>query len=155
MTDLSTDFIDLLTALADTDVEFVIVGGYAVAFYGYVRATKDLDIFVRSDPANAKKLYRALAAFGAPLQAFEVTEEDFSDYGGVLQLGVPPHRIDIINRITGVAYDEAVEGAGVFDLDGREIQIISYDALVRNKLATGRDQDLLDVKILSRNRQNQ
>ena len=153
MTELTTDFIDLLTALVDAEVDFVVVGGYAVAFYGHPRATKDLDIFVRSDPANAKKLYKALAVFGAPLDEFAVTEEDFSDYGGILQLGVPPQRIDIINRITGVIYEEAIMDAGVFDLEGRAIRIIGLDALLKNKLAAGRDQDLLDAKLLSRNRE--
>ena len=150
MTELTKDFIDLLTALVDADVDFVVVGGYAVAFYGHPRATKDLDVFVRANPANAKKLYKALAVFGAPLHEFEVAEEDFSDYGGILQLGVPPQRIDIINRITGVNYEEAIQDAGVFDVEGRAIRIISLDALVKNKLAAGRDQDLLDAKSLSR-----
>lgn len=152
MTELTPDFVDLLLALADNEVDFVIVGGYAVAFHGHPRATKDLDVFVRADPVNAKKLYRALAAFGAPLDQFEVTENDFIDYGGVLQLGMPPQRIDIINRITGVTYDEAIEDMESFDLDGRLIRIIGLGALVKNKLATGRDQDLLDAKLLSRNR---
>lgn len=148
MTELSTDFVDLLTALVDSEVDFVVIGGYAVAFYGHPRATKDIDIFVRADSANAKKLYRALALFGAPLDEFEVAEEDFSDYAGVLQLGIPPQRIDIINRISGVTYDEAVKVTGIFDLEGRTIPIIGRDALVKNKLAAGRDHDLLDAKLL-------
>ncbi|MEJ7623475.1 MAG: nucleotidyltransferase [Pyrinomonadaceae bacterium] len=152
MTELTTDFIDLLTALVDAGVDFMVVGGYAVAFYGHPRATKDLDVFVRATPANAKKLYQALAAFGAPLNEFKVAEEDFSDYGGILQLGVPPQRIDIINRISGVTYDEAVENAGVFELEGRAIRIIGLDALTKNKLAAGRDQDLVDAKLLTRDR---
>ena len=148
MTELTKDFIDLLTALVDTEVDFVVIGGYAVAFHGHPRATKDLDVFVRANPANAKNLYKALALFGAPLHEFEVAEEDFSDYGGVLQLGVPPQRIDIINRITGVAYDEAILDAGLFELEGRVIRVIGLDALIKNKLATGRDQDLVDAKSL-------
>jgi len=152
MTELTPDFIDLLLALADNEVDFVVVGGYAVSFHGYSRATKDIDIFVRANAENAKKLYRALAHFGAPLHQFEVAEEDFTDYGGVLQLGIPPQRIDIINRISGVTFDEAIKDGGSFDLDGRSIRIIGLGALLKNKLATGRDQDLLDAKFLSRQR---
>jgi predicted nucleotidyltransferase len=148
MTELTPDFVDLLTALLNADVEFVVVGGYAVSFYGHARATKDIDVLVRANPANAKKLYKALAEFGAPLHAFEVAEEDFSDYEGILQLGIPPQRIDIINRITGVTYEEAIKDAGVFDLEGLAIKIIGLDALIKNKLAAGRDQDLMDAKSL-------
>jgi len=126
MTDLTPDFVDLLLALADNEVDFVVVGGYAVAFHGYARATKDLDVFVRANPTNAKKLYRALAAFGAPLDQFEVAESDFVDYGGVLQLGMPPQRIDIINRLTAVTYDEAVAGEEFFDAEGRSIKIVGF-----------------------------
>jgi len=152
MTELTPDFVDLLLALADNEVDFVIVGGYAVAFHGHSRATKDIDIFVRASSDNAKKLYRSLAIFGAPLDQFDVAENDFIDYGGVLQLGMPPQRIDIINRITGVTYDEACIDSEAFELNGRTIRIIGLTALLKNKLATGRDQDLLDAKMLSRNR---
>ncbi|HMT06434.1 MAG TPA: nucleotidyltransferase [Pyrinomonadaceae bacterium] len=150
MNELTTDFIDFLTILVDGKVDFVVVGGYAVSFHGHPRATKDLDVFVRAEPTNAKRLYNALADFGAPLHQFEVAEEDFSDYGGVLQLGIPPQRIDIINRITGVSYDEAVAESEMFELDGRRIPVIGLKALVKNKLATGRGQDLLDAQNLSR-----
>lgn len=83
MTGITTDFIDLLCCLVDSEVDFLVVGGYAVAYYGYPRATKDIDIFVRADHENAAKLYKALAEFGAPLTEFDVVEEDFSGYGGV------------------------------------------------------------------------
>lgn len=148
MTGLTTDFIDLLCCLVDGEVDFLVVGGYAVAYYGYPRATKDIDIFVRADHENAAKLYKALAEFGAPLTEFDVVEEDFSDYGGVLQLGVPPQRIDILNRISGVTYTEATVGAKLFKVLGRDICIIGIEALIKNKLAAGRDQDLVDAKKL-------
>jgi len=95
--DLPDDFRDLLIELADADADFVIVGGYAVAFHGHPRATKDLDVFVRPSPHNAAHVYRALAAFGAPLDSFEVAEADFTSYDGVLQIGVAPLRIDMLN----------------------------------------------------------
>ena len=88
MIELPDDFKDVLTCLHDAGAEFVIIGGYAVAFHGHPRATKDIDVLVRATPENAEKVYRGLAAFGAPLSAFEVSESVFATYDGVLQLGV-------------------------------------------------------------------
>jgi len=153
VTELSTDFIDLLSDLVDAEVDFLVVGGYAVAFYGHARATKDLDIFVRADPENAERLFQDLVAFGAPLGQFKVKKEDFSNYGGILQLGIAPQRIDIINQITGVTFEEALKDSKEFDIDGRTIHVIGLDALIKNKLAAGRDQDLVDAKVLSRKRE--
>ena len=90
MMDLHDDFRDLLIELADASADFVVLGGHAVAFHGHPRATKDLDILVRSTRDNAARVYHALAEFGAPLQAFEVSEADFATYGGVLQIGAIP-----------------------------------------------------------------
>lgn len=93
MIELPDDFRDLLIELADAGAEFVVVGGHAVAFHGHPRATKDLDVLVRATNNNAAKVYRALAAFGAPLSSFEIAESDFATYDGVLQIGLPPRRI--------------------------------------------------------------
>ena len=149
MIELCEDFRDLLIELCDADADFVVVGGYAVAFHGHPRATKDLDLLVRTDQRNAQKVYRALAAFGAPLDAFEVTESDFADYDGVLQIGLPPRRIDILNRATGITFDEAIAGGAGFDLEGRRIPVIGLRALLKNKRATHRKQDLADLETLS------
>lgn len=93
-------------------------------------------------------MYRALAAFGAPLQAFQVAEADFAAYDGVLQIGLPPRRIDILNRADGITFDEALHGGEAFELEGRRIPVIGFDALLRNKRAAGRAQDLADVEAL-------
>jgi hypothetical protein len=146
--ELPDDFRDLLLALADAGAEFVVVGGRAVAFHGHPRATKDLDVLVRATPANAARVYRALAAFGAQLQTFEVSEADFATYDGVLQIGAPPRRIDVINRADGIDFDEATQSGDGFDLEGRHIPVIGLDALLRNKWATGRAQDQADVQAL-------
>lgn len=148
MIELTEDFKDLLIELADAGADFVVVGGYAVAFHGHVRATKDLDVLVRPDPENARRVYRALAEFGAPLENFEVTVDDFANYSGVLQIGLPPRRIDIIKKASGITFDEARDEGLHFDLEGRRIPIIGLQALIKNKLAAGRDQDLVDVKAL-------
>lgn len=147
--DLPEDFRDLLVELADASADFVLVGGHAVAFHGHPRATKDLDILVRATRDNAARIYRALAAFGAPLQAFDVSEADFATYGGVLQIGVPPFRVDILNRADGITFDEATADGDAVEIDGRRIPVIGRAALVKNKRAAGRPQDIADIEALS------
>lgn len=148
MIDLPDDFRDLLIALHEAGAEFVVLGGHAVAFHGHPRATKDLDVLVRADSSNAARVYCALAAFGAPLQAFEVSEQDFATYDGVLQIGLPPRRIDILNRADGITFDEAIADRASFELDGRQIPVIGLAALLKNKRAANRAQDLADVEAL-------
>lgn len=146
--DLPDDFRDLLVCLCDANAEFVVVGGHAVAFHGHPRATKDLDVLVRVDAENALRVYRALADFGAPIEAFDVKAEDFATYDGVLQIGVPPLRIDILTSIAGVSFATAMADALVFEVEGRAVPVIGFDALLANKRAAGRVQDLADVATL-------
>jgi hypothetical protein len=148
--ELPKDFRDLLIELADAGAEFVIVGGFAVGAHGHPRATKDLDILVRPTRSNAKNVYKALAAFGAPLDSLTVSETDFAGYEGVLQIGLPPRRIDILNHATGITFDEAVSEVVTLELEGRQVLIIGLNALLRNKLAASRPQDLADVDALQR-----
>lgn len=148
--ELPDDFRDLLLELADAGADFVLVGGHAVAFHGHPRATKDMDVLIRANRGNAERVYQALAAFGAPLEAFEVRAEDFASYEGVLQIGMPPRRIDILNRADGITFDEAVAEGASFPLDGRTIPVIGRDALVKNKRAAGRAQDIADLEAIAR-----
>ncbi len=148
MIELFDDFRDVLVELHRAGAQFVVVGGHAVAFHGHPRATKDLDILVEATVDNAQSVYAALAAFGAPLSAFEVGVEDFASYDGILQLGLPPVRIDIINRADGITFAEAVADGNSFELDGCEIPVIGLAALLKNKRAAGRAQDIADVKAL-------
>lgn len=97
---------------------------------------------------NSQRVYAALRAFGAPLSVFAVEEGDFADYEGVLQIGLPPRRIDIVTSATGISFQEASEGAETLVIDGRTILVIGLDALLKNKAATGRPQDLADVDAL-------
>src|SRR5690606_20316768 len=150
--DLNPDFIDLLLELDRCQAEFVIVGGYAVAVHGHPRATKDLDIFVRRSAENAARVFEALASFGAPLAAFAVKEEDFVKPGGILQLGIAPARIDIINTIDGIDFDEAIQERLFIDLQGHEIPVIGLEALIKNKTSSARPQDLADVAALTTKR---
>lgn len=140
------DLKELLRAFNDHEVKYLIVGGYAFGVHAEPRATKDLDIFVRSDEENSKAIFRALTQYGAPLQG--LAPSDFMD-GTTFQIGQPPARIDILQQIDGVTFDEAwnnrIEGV----IDGQiRTGVISRNDLIRNKLASGREQDILDVKTL-------
>jgi predicted nucleotidyltransferase len=146
--DLPEDFRDLLVELHDAGAEFVVLGGHAVAYHGHPRATKDLDVLVRASAANAVRVYQALASFGAPLGLFEVSEADFATYDGVLQIGLPPRRVDILNRADGITFDEAIDAHQSFELEGRRIPVIGLAALLKNKRAAAREQDLADIRAL-------
>lgn len=150
MTDLFDDFRDLLLELHRAGAEFAVVGGYAVSFYGHPRATKDLDVLIRPDASNAARVVAALRRFGAPLPHLGVSERDFETPGTVVQLGVPPIRIDLITQASGITFDEAMQDHGVLTIEGIDVPVIGRDALIRNKLAAGRPQDLADVDALSR-----
>lgn len=148
--DLSPDFPDLLVAFADGGVEFLVVGGHAVARHGHVRATLALDVLVRPDAANAPRVVAALAAFGAPLAAHGVSAADFARPGVICQMGLPPTRIDVLTAIDGVDYDEARADTVASLLAGRTVRFIGRSALIRNKRATGRAKDVLDADALER-----
>jgi hypothetical protein len=102
---MNADFVDLLRAFVAADVRFLIVGAYALALHGRPRATGDLDVWVEATPENAARVMRALAAFGAPTA--EISESDFAREGVVYQIGVPPGRIDILTKLTGLTFSEA------------------------------------------------
>ena len=142
------DYRDILQSLSDQDVDFILVGAYALASHGYPRATMDIDIWVRAAPDNAERVCRALSEFGAPMDA--VSASDFSEEGVIFQIGVAPRRIDIITRISGVDYIEASEAAESVEIDGLTIKILSAEHLIRNKLATGRPRDIDDAENLRR-----
>jgi hypothetical protein len=140
------DLKELLRAFNDHAVKYLIVGGYAFGVHAEPRATKDLDIFIRSDGDNSKAVFRALAQYGAPLDG--LSPADFLD-GTTFQIGQPPARIDILQRIDGVTFDEAWKNRIEGLIDGEvQIAVISRDDLIRNKLACGREQDILDAKKL-------
>jgi hypothetical protein len=136
----------MLSILSEENIDFVLVGAYAMAVHGYPRATGDLDIFVRPEKDNAEKLYKALAKFGAPLK--EVTLDDFQRPGIIFQIGVAPRRIDIITEIDGVSFDSANKDKIKIDMEGLSIPVISRKKLIINKESTGREKDALDAKVL-------
>jgi len=140
---LNPDFRDILSACIAEDVEFLVVGAYALAAHGLPRATGDLDLWIRRSPGNAARAMRALAAFGAPLD--QITEADLCAPGIIFQMGVEPSRVDIITAIDGVDFDEAWPNRIVTTIDELPVPLLGLRDLMTNKRAAGRDQDRADV----------
>ena len=145
---LNDDFVDMLRALGAAGVEFVVVGAHALAAHGLPRATGDIDVLVRPSAENADRVMRALVDFGAPIEAHGISTRDFATGGTVYQIGLPPRRIDILTEISGVSFEEAWATRLTADVGGLRLSFLGRDALIQNKLASGRDKDLLDVKLL-------
>ena len=145
------DYKDLLSAFHAHGVKYLIVGGYAVIFHAQPRFTKDLDLFIQADPANAAAIFAALSEFGAALEGF--TPEDFSEHGSFFRFGRDPHGFDILPDISGVDFETAwrrrVE-AVIDAMLGLKAFFISAEDLVTAKLAAGRPQDLADVDAIRR-----
>lgn len=141
------DYKDLLSAFHAHGVRYLIVGGYAVIFHAQPRFTKDIDLFIKADLANARATYAALAAFGAPLQ--NIRPEAFADRGSFFRFGRDPRGFDILPDLPGVDFDAAWERRveGVVDPEsGLKAFFISRDDLIAAKLASGRIRDLADVE---------
>ena len=145
---LNEDYKEMLQSLLDQKVEFIVVGAYALAAHGFPRATGDMDIWIKPNEKNSKKVYKALARFGAPIN--EIREDEFSQPGLIFQIGVVPRRIDIITKIDAVEFDEADSDKIFVDIDHLKIPVLSIDKLIKNKMATGREKDLLDAKLLKK-----
>jgi predicted nucleotidyltransferase len=142
------DFRELLEALARGAVEFVVVGGYAVAFHARPRATKDLDLVLRRSPENLARAARVLEEFGAPPSI--VASVRSLKENEIVYLGQPPVRVDLLCAIDGVLADELFARSVGGALGGVPVRIISLDDLIANKTKAGRDQDRIDVKLLER-----
>lgn len=143
---VSSDFKDLLRLFADYQVEYLVIGGYAVIKYTEPRYTKDLDLWIRTGAENARAVYQALSDFGAPLEG--LTADDFAHEGYVYQMGVAPVRVDILMSITGLDFDEAWHRRIKVNFDGISTWFISRGDLIASKAALGRPQDLIDVELL-------
>lgn len=146
---LNLDFKDMLSCLNGEQVEYIIVGAYALAAHGHVRATGDIDIWVRSSADNSAKIIRALKAFGAPTA--NLSENDFLLPDLILQIGIAPCRIDIITGIDGVTFDEAWQNKLPVTVDGVDLYVLSKPDLLKNKTAADRDKDQGDIAWLKKN----
>jgi hypothetical protein len=143
---LNEDYRDMLQALADEKVKFLLVGAYALAAHGYPRATMDIDIWVMPTSENANAVLRALQRFGTPLQ--NLTPQDLQKDDVVFQIGVAPRRIDIITGVSGLQFEETFARSIAVDVEGIEVHIPSIPDLIRNKRTSGRTRDRADAEAL-------
>ena len=143
---LNSHYRDMLSALYEEGVRFLLVGAYAMAAHGYVRATADLDIWIEPTPKNAQAAMRALDRFGAPLQ--DLTAADLERHDTVFQIGVAPLRIDLLTSVTGLDFEEAHNNTVETNLGGIPVRMLSLDDLIRNKRALGRTRDKADAEAL-------
>lgn len=142
------DFRDLLAAFVANDVRFVVVGAHALAVHGVPRVTGDLDVWVEPTPANAKRVWQALAEFGAPLETLNLREADFEQRDQVVQLGLPPYRIDIMTSVSGLEFAQGWSGRLAASLFGVSVPFIGREAFILTKRASGRPKDLEDLRAL-------
>jgi hypothetical protein len=143
---MNRDFSELLLTFNAHHVEYLVVGAHALAVYGHVRATKDVDVWVRPDSENARRVLQALSEFGAPIG--DLNQDDLSKAGTIFQIGVPPIRIDIITAIDGVDFANAWPDRLETSFGGVPVFVISRHHLITNKKTSARLQDLADVEQL-------
>ena len=147
MENLNPDFLDFITLLDQRSVEYLIVGGYAVGFHGFPRYTGDIDFFVSINEENAEKLVRVLDDFG--FGGIGIERKDFLKPSFVVEIGREPRKIQILTGIDGVSFQECMQSAVECEYLQRKLRFIGLDALVRNKKASGRPKDLIDVQELT------
>lgn len=143
---LTEDFKEFVRLLQKHNAEYLIVGGYAVGYHGYPRYTGDLDIWLNPSTENAQKLIKVVQEFG--FSSLQLSMQDFTKEGNVIQLGYPPLRIDLLNQIDGVNFEACYKNKLQVDIDEIIVNFISYKDLLENKKATGRHRDLDDLEHL-------
>jgi predicted nucleotidyltransferase len=141
---LPPDFKEFLVLLEQNNVEYLLIGGYAVGLYGYPRATFDMDIFISTDPINAQRLVQTLEQFGMPGATLEL----FTTPSSIIRMGIKPTQLEITNFIDGVTFAECFADRVRNLIDGLEVNVISLEKLRKNKLASGRTKDLADLENL-------
>ncbi len=145
---LNENFKEFIRLLNVNGVKYLVVGGFAVAYYGYPRYTGDIDFWVWADPENADQLLKTIRDFG--LGGISLQKEDLINPENVIQLGYEPHRIDLIIELDGVDFISCFPHRQEASFEDLTIPFISYDDLIANKISTGRMKDMLDVKTLER-----
>lgn len=143
---LPPDFKEFLKLLKEHDVRYLLIGGYAVGYHGYARATEDMDIWVAIHPENARKLVSTLKSFG--LDDLNLTPELFLQKPKIIRMGLPPMRLEITTSVSGVEFDECYRSRIVDEFDGVEVNVIDLENLKKNKKASGRSKDIADVEKL-------
>ncbi len=142
----SQDFRDFVELLIKNKAEYLIIGGYAVGVHGHPRYTGDLDVWLNPTLENANKILSAVNKFG--FSSYKLSVEDFMKEGNVVQLGYPPIRIDLLNQIDGVTFDECYVNKKEIEIDDLKVNFIGYWDLLKNKKASGRHRDLDDLERL-------
>ena len=143
MAKLQSDLREFIALLNSHAVEYVVVGGHAVAFHGHPRFTGDIDFLIRPTDENAKRVLAAVGDFG--FGSLQLTIEDFTTQERIVQLGLPPNRIDILTSISGVEFEDAWASRVPATLDEEPVHFLGFEQLIRNKKASGRDKDGADV----------
>lgn len=143
---LPEDFREFLRLLNDADVRYLLIGGYAVGFHGYPRATADMDIWVAVAPDNAAKLVNVFHLFG--MQDSKLTPGLFLERGKIIRMGVPPMRIEVLTEIDGVSFEDCYAARVTTEIDGQQVHLISSRHLRINKQAAGRHKDMDDLEHL-------
>ncbi len=145
---MNPDFTDFLTALLSAEARFLVVGAHALAVHGVPRATGDIDIWIDRTPANVVRVWRAMETFGAPAAAMGVRPADLETPETVIQIGLPPRRIDVLTDVTGLVFDIAWNARVVHRIDTLDVPFLGREDLLRNKRATGRYKDWGDIEAL-------
>jgi predicted nucleotidyltransferase len=143
---LNPDFKEFFQLLNANEVRYLVIGGYAVAYHGYPRYTKDVEIWIWMDEENAKRVVKTLKDFG--FESLELDVEDFLETDTIIQLGYAPNRIDLIMGVPGVEFDECYESRIDEEIDGVEVKFIDLENLKKSKQTAGRAQDIADIKNL-------
>jgi hypothetical protein len=146
MIQIPPDFKEFLRLLNFHQVEYLLIGGYAVGYYGFVRATGDMDIWVKIDPANANKVVNALKEFGFAVP--ELSPELFLKEEQIIRMGLPPLRLEILTTISGVEFTKCFENRLIAQIDDLDVNLIDLEDLKINKQASRRLKDLLDLENL-------
>lgn len=144
---LAKDLREFVELLNSQKVDYIVVGGHAVAFHGHPRFTGDIDFLLRPTHENAARVICVVNTFG--FSEMSLSPEDFTRPNTVVQLGYPPNRVDLLTSISGVTFEEAWVNRIAGELDGLPVYFLGLDALLRNKRASGRDKDLTDIAKLS------
>lgn len=148
---LTNEYRDIIEIFNEHDVRYLVTGAYAMSVFGYSRSTYDIDLWIDKDKDNVKKTLLALDEFGVP---FAITNEDLTKDNSIIQIGVVPIRIDILTDIDGVIFDDAYANKIVHDFGGVEASVLHIDDILKNKIASGRSKDKIDVIELKKIKKN-
>lgn len=146
------DLKEFISLLNEEKVDYLIVGGYALAIHGVPRYTQDIDFWLRLDEKNIQKVLTVLKRFG--FESLNISVSDFLNTDNIIQLGYPPNRIDLLSEIDGVGFEKAFENKAILDIDGISVNFINFHDLLANKKASGRLQDLADLESLEKIKKN-